>query len=204
MHIWDKANRRASLSLEYAILGFLNYQPFTGYELKKMFDTSIQHFWTADQSQIYRTLAKLTEEGLAEVERVEQTDRPDRKVYRITPGGRERFQLWLQGPFPNQEPKSGPLVQVFFSGKLSNEEVLAKFQMAAHIFRTILSRYGQVPQQIGEFIQQVPSPREHYFWMLTLDLGLRTMRAQLEWAESVIAALQNHEVPEVVLIGDEK
>ena len=48
------------MSLEYAILGFLNYLPLSGYDLKKMFDTSVQHFWPADQSQIYRTLARLT------------------------------------------------------------------------------------------------------------------------------------------------
>jgi PadR family transcriptional regulator, regulatory protein AphA len=185
------------LSLEYAILGFLNYQPFTGYDLKKMFDTSVRHFWSADQSQIYRTLAKLTEQGLAEVERVEQLDRPDRKVYSITPAGQEAFNQWLRGPFPNQEPKSGPLVQVFFSARLSDEEVLARFEMAAEIFRTILARYEQVPEQIGEYFQKVPSPREHYFWMLTLDLGLRTMRAQLEWAESVIATIRNKAVPEI-------
>jgi DNA-binding PadR family transcriptional regulator len=175
----------------------LNYQPFTGYDLKKMFDTSVRHFWSADQSQIYRTLAKLTEQGLADVERVEQLDRPDRKIYTITPAGQEAFTRWLRGPFPNQEPKSGPLVQVFFSARLSDEEVLARFEMVAEIFRTILARYQEVPEQIGEYIQKVPSPREHYFWMLTLDLGVRTMRAQLEWAESVIDAIRNGQVPEM-------
>jgi len=59
------------MSLEFAILGFLNYQPYTGYDLKKIFDTSIRHFWPADQSQIYRTLARLTEQGLAEMEKIE-------------------------------------------------------------------------------------------------------------------------------------
>jgi len=49
------------MSLEYAILGFLNYHPYTGYDLKKIFDNSVQHFWVADQSQIYRTLIHLTE-----------------------------------------------------------------------------------------------------------------------------------------------
>jgi PadR family transcriptional regulator, regulatory protein AphA len=80
-----------------------------------MFDITVHHFWAADQSQIYRTLAKLTDTGLAQVERVEQFDRPDRKVYKITQAGCEAFQTCLRGPFPNQEPKSGPLVQVFFS-----------------------------------------------------------------------------------------
>jgi PadR family transcriptional regulator, regulatory protein AphA len=185
------------LSLEYAILGFLNYQPFTGYDLKKMFDNSVRHFWSADQSQIYRTLAKLTEEGLAEVERIEQTARPDRKNYHITPAGREKFMHWLVGPFPNQEPKSGPMVQVFFSAKLKDEEVLAKFQMAAEIFRTILNRYEQVPDQIEEYVRKVHSTREHYFWMLTLDLGQRTMRANLEWAESVIADIEQKRIPQL-------
>ena len=69
------------MSLEFAILGFLNYHPYTGYDLKKIFDTSIRHFWPADQSQIYRTLARLTENGWAEMEKVPQDDRPDRKVY---------------------------------------------------------------------------------------------------------------------------
>jgi len=184
------------LSLEFAILGFLTYAPMSGYDLKKMFDTSVRHFWSADQSQIYRTLAKLAQEGMTEVERVEQVDRPDRKVYHITPAGREAFQNWLLGPFPMQEAKSGPLVQVFFSGKLSDAEVLARFQQAAEIFRMVLNRYEQVPGQIEEYTQRVPSPREHFFWMLTLDLGLRTMRANLEWAESVIAAVQNHQVPQ--------
>jgi hypothetical protein len=87
------------------------------------------------------------------------------------------------------------MVQVFFSGQMSDAEVLAKFESAAALFRAILNRYDQVPEQALEPMRQIPSPREHYFWMLTLDLGLRTMRANLEWAESVIAAIRNRQIP---------
>ena len=73
------------MSLDYAILGFLNYRPLSGYDLKKMFDTSVQHFWTADQSQIYRILARLAKQKWVQVEVIEQTSRPDRKIYHITP-----------------------------------------------------------------------------------------------------------------------
>ena len=45
------------MSLDHAILGFLNYKPLSGYDLKKVFDSSVRHFWYADQSQIYRTLS---------------------------------------------------------------------------------------------------------------------------------------------------
>ena len=52
------------MSLRHAILGFLSFQPFTGYDLKKAFDRSVRHFWPATQSQIYRTLAELDADGL--------------------------------------------------------------------------------------------------------------------------------------------
>lgn len=73
------------MSLESAILGSLNYHPYSGYDLKKIFDTSVRHFWHADQSQLYRTLGCLAEQGLLELEKVAQEDRPHRKVYQITP-----------------------------------------------------------------------------------------------------------------------
>ena len=88
------------MSLDHAILGFLNYHPYSGYDLKKIFDTSVQHFWSADQSQIYRTLNRLTKQGFAEMEKIPQDDRPDRKVYHITEAGRSELLQWLSGPPP--------------------------------------------------------------------------------------------------------
>ncbi len=183
------------MSLDFAILGFLNYHPYSGYDLKKIFDNSVRHFWGADQSQIYRTLARMTENGLVEMERVPQEDRPDRKVYHITDRGRGELFRWLAGPPPMDEPRSAPLIQVFFAGQLTNEEILAKFEGFAAMMRALLKQYEQVPGQIGPFEADIPSPREHFFWMLTLDNGIRNMRANLEWAESVIAQIKAGKVP---------
>lgn len=184
------------MSLDYAILGFLNYHPYTGYDLKKIFDTSIRHFWPADQSQIYRTLSKLTENGWAEMEKVPQDDRPDRKVYHITESGRTALREWVAGPPPLDLPRSAPLIQVFFSGQLSNEEILEKFEGYAAIMRAILNQYDQVPDQLGPYQQEITSPREHFFWMLTLENGLASMRANLAWAESVVERVKNGQVPQ--------
>jgi DNA-binding PadR family transcriptional regulator len=183
------------MSLEYAILGFLNYHPYSGYDLKKIFDNSIRHFWPADQSQIYRTLSRLTELGFAEMEKVAQEDRPDRKVYHITEAGRVDLLKWLSGPPPMDEPRSAPLIQVFFLGQLSDDEILAKFEGYAVIMRSVLAQYDQVPARIGPFQQEITSPREHFFWMLTLDSGIRMMRANLEWTESVIEKIKTGRVP---------
>jgi PadR family transcriptional regulator, regulatory protein AphA len=183
------------MSLDFAILGFLNYHPYSGYDLKKIFDSSVRHFWPADQSQIYRTLSRLAEQGYAEVEKIAQDDRPDRKLYHITRAGQRELLGWLSGPPPVGEARSAPLIQVFFAGQLSDEEVLAKFEGFAALMRAILDQYEQVPANIGPYQKEIDSPREHFFWMLTLENGIRNMHANLEWAESVIERIKNGQVP---------
>lgn len=184
------------MSLDHAILGFLNYHPYTGYDLKKIFDSSVQHFWSADQSQIYRTLNRLTEQGFAEMEKVPQEDRPDRKVYHITEAGRAELMGWLAGPPPLDSPRSAPLIQVFFAGQLSDDEILIKFEGYAAIMRAILSQYDQIAGQLGPFQEEIASPREHFFWLLTLENGITNMRANLAWAESVIERIKKGQVPQ--------
>ena len=184
------------MSLEYAILGFLNYKPLSGYDLKKIFDTSVQHFWSADQSQIYRTLTRLTDRGLADMEVVEQSDRPDRKVYHITEAGREKLHQWLLTPVRPHVPHNATLIQVFFAGQLSDDEIVAMFERAADQVRAVLARYEQIPQQIEEYRESMESPREFFCWMLTLEAGLKSAQANLDWLEDVIERIKNGEMPE--------
>ena len=183
------------MSLKHAILGFLNYRPFTGYDLKAAFDTSVHHFWPADQSQIYRTLASLAEERLAEVELVEQESRPDRKVYHITELGQEELRHWLSLRLPAEHARSSQLVQVFFAGQLSDEEILTALEHTRHRLRSRLEEYARVPEQAQVYMDMVNSPRETFFWMLTLECGIRTHQAQLEWIESVIERLGKKQHP---------
>ncbi|HEY3311201.1 MAG TPA: PadR family transcriptional regulator [Anaerolineales bacterium] len=184
------------MSLDYAILGFLNYHPYSGYDLKKIFDNSVRHFWPADQSQIYRTLTKLMESGQVGMEKIAQQERPDRKVYHITDSGRAALREWLAGPPPLDAPRSAPMIQVFFSAQLPDELMLEKFKSHVALMRGILKQYEDVQATIGPVLQEIPSPREHFFWLLTLENGIVNMRANLQWAESVVERLMNKQVPQ--------
>ncbi len=184
------------MSLKHAILGFLTYMPSTGYELKASFDSSVRHFWPADQAQIYRTLTELTKESLATVETVPQEDRPNKKIYHITEAGREELRRWLASPLPPQDHRSAELIQVFFAGQLSDDEATALFERAAQQCRAVLAIYNQIPQQITDYVEMVGSPRETFFWLLTLENGIRSTQAYLDWVESVIERLKNRQVPQ--------
>ncbi len=184
------------MSLDYAILGFLNYGSLTGYDLKKVFDNSVQHFWPADQSQIYRTLTRLTERGWVEMELVEQTERPDRKVYHITEPGHVELLNWLAGPVVERASRSDALIQVFFFGQLNDERILEKFETYAQSIRDVLQRYEQLKIELTASMPKDCTPREQYFWLLTLDLGIRSMKTNLEWAENTIEQLKSGVVPQ--------
>ena len=49
--------------LKQGILGLLNYGDMSGYEIKTIFQQSLNYFWTAQTSQIYRELQALEKDG---------------------------------------------------------------------------------------------------------------------------------------------
>jgi PadR family transcriptional regulator, regulatory protein AphA len=182
------------MSLEHAILGFLNYKPLSGYDLKAVFDLSVQHFWPADQSQIYRTLAKLEDSGLTDVEIIEQDDRPDKKVYHITGSGREELHRWLTTPLPLKKDRIAELIQVFFAGQLSDEEILPLFQRYADHCRMVLDVLRLVPQQAEAHFEDDGTPkRDSFFWALTLEYGMCMTEMSLAWFEDVVARIERKE-----------
>ena len=87
------------------------------------------------------------------------------------------------------------MIQVFFAGQLSDEEILAMFKREAEPLRALLARYDEVPQDIAPFVETVGSPREAFFWMLTLEYGIRMAQAALEWMESVIQRIEQKQHP---------
>ena len=182
------------MSLDHAILGFLNYSPQTGYDLKKTFDNTVSHFWAADRSQIYRTLARLSEQGFITMEKIPQDDRPDRKLYHITEAGQAELRQWLLTPPPVSEPHSASMIQIFFGAQLTDTEVLSKFEGYAAFMRAALAQYEQIENQIGPSAE-VPSQREAFFWKLTLEAGIFSLRANLAWTESVIDRIKNGQLP---------
>lgn len=183
------------MSLEYAILGFLNNHPYTGYDLKKIFNTSVRHFWPADQSQIYRTLSRMTDKGWTDIEVIRQESRPDRKIYHITDDGREELYRWLTTPLPPDQPRSADMIQVFFAGGLSDEEVLEMLERAAEGIRAGLAQYQHIPREIEAYSEYTNSPREFFFWMLTLDVGVHTLESNLIFIENLIQRIRNGELP---------
>ena len=96
-------------------LGVLADRPMTGYEIKKLFDRGFRHFFVAGYGSIYPALAELAAAGLVTVESIDQERRPDKKVYRITPEGRERLTAELAATAPRHKVRSEFLALLYFA-----------------------------------------------------------------------------------------
>jgi PadR family transcriptional regulator AphA len=127
------------MTLEHAILGFLDRGPATGYDLKtRCFDDAVGHLWTADQAQVYRTLARLSEQGLVRSKAVAQRGKPDRRVYSITARGRAELAAWLRRPLDLSPVRDPLLVQLSLAARLGDAEVLSLLEAARTRYQTRL------------------------------------------------------------------
>jgi DNA-binding PadR family transcriptional regulator len=98
----------------YVILGMLRHQPRSGYEIKRMVDSSTRFFWAASYGQIYPELRRLADAGLVEPES-RPTGRRKRTVYRLTDAGREELRSWLDRTSARLEVRDEGLLKLFFA-----------------------------------------------------------------------------------------
>jgi|SRR4051794_40883109 PadR family transcriptional regulator, regulatory protein AphA len=107
------------MSLRHALLGLLVDRRASGYDLMKLFDTSLANVWPATQSQVYGELARLADAGLLEV----AAEGPrGRKEYALTDAGLAELRRWLVDPEPEAPRRSATLLRVFFLGVLTPEQ----------------------------------------------------------------------------------
>jgi len=176
------------LSLPHAILGLLQWESMTGYDLKThWFDESIAHFWPADQAQIYRTLDKLTEKGWIECHVEIQQYRPNRKVYSLAEAGRTELARWLGIPLPLPSFREPLLIQLFFAKQLPKAEIvqLLEQQLTAH--RQQLTYYEQIGQKYSlPPMGDASASREQVMQRLVLELGLRKEQTYIDWLKASI------------------
>lgn len=189
------------MSLKHAILGFLSFSPLSGYDLKKAFDKSVRHFWPANQSQIYRTLAQLDEDGLVEKEVIEREERLDMKIYSITQAGRAELHQWLSTPLPEQDTREPFLIQVYFGGKLTDDELLALLGRELKMIEERLAVYEAIYQANRSAPNKINDERAFFLSLLTLEIGYLSNQTIAQWLRSAIERIQAKNYSQIEIKG---
>jgi PadR family transcriptional regulator, regulatory protein AphA len=179
--------------IKFILLGFLNYQPMTGYQLKQVIDDTTGHFWHAYHSQIYTMLRQMEAEGLLTSEIIQQASSPDRRVYTIQPAGRQVLKDWLGQTQTEVSPiKEDLLVRLFFSGQRDPQMVLTELRLQCELHQAKLATYHAIAEHmLQQQNQQHPSlQRDQQFWRMTLDMGLRYEEMYIAWLQASIEKIE--------------
>ena len=172
------------MTLGHAILGLLQQERMTGYDLKThCFDQTIAHLWSADQAQIYKTLDKLVERGwLARTVEI-QHERPNRKIHSVTEAGKAKLVKWLQCHQPLPTVREPLLIQLFFAAGLPNEGIinLLEQQLVARHEKLAECEEIELPSLGDE-----SASHEQVMQRLVLELVMQKEQTYIDWLSTAI------------------
>jgi len=179
--------------LKYALLGFLNYSPATGYELKHLLDVSTSFFWHAKQSQIYTTLKKMEEDDLISSRFEPQEGRPNRRVYTISQTGKEELGKWLKKPLINLEKrKETLLLKLFFSAEIEKDVVLTELNQHVKLHQDQLRIYQTITKGvIDQFKGSTGLNKDAEYWEMTRRFGELYEQMYITWLEEILTKFKD-------------
>jgi PadR family transcriptional regulator, regulatory protein AphA len=184
------------MTLLYLLMGLLREQPISGYDLYRQFTTTVSHFWTADQSQVYRALYRMVEQGWVEAEVVAGHNAPNKKVYHLTEAGHAALHTWLQTPYEDDPPREGWLGQIFFANYLTDDEVKQLLHLYASHLRAQMSELQALYQSLVAAFGDGSLSRPLFYRFATLEYGIARHRFELDWIETLIQRLPFTQVNE--------
>ena len=163
------------MSLRHALLGLLVDRAASGYDLLKLFDTSLANVWPATQSQIYAELNKLADAGLITV----AAEGPrGRKQYALTDEGLAELRHWLTETEPQRNPRSEILLRVFFLGVVERDQARAYLSGLVDLF-------GEQAGALRDLERSIDWEEGDLavYGRIVMEYGLRFNAMRLEWAE---------------------
>ena len=165
------------LSPQYALLGFLYFQPMHGYDLHKRLDASLRELWHISQSQAYNILKRLEKESLITPTFQPQEKLPDRSCYALTALGKEKFETWMATPTACsvRAIRIEFLTRLYFASLIDEDTCSRLLQDQVAYTQRNLSR---LKDRLGML------PAGQTFNRLGLELRIRQLITTLEWLEA--------------------
>lgn len=161
----------------YSILGFLHIRPLTGYEIRKLVEESVQHFWHESEGHLYPSLKKMTELGLI-AKLPQELSASKRKTirYKITEDGRYYFNCWLHGSLQPRQLRDELLLKMFFCEFTDDSDAL----LLKHFQETQQKLKAKI-EMLKEVHQIIKDDPDEKFPIMTVDFGLHMLQAKYDW-----------------------
>jgi DNA-binding PadR family transcriptional regulator len=173
--------------IRYAILGLLNWQPLSGYDLKKIISESEVFYWSGNNNQIYTALVRLHTAGMVTRQIQPQESLPAKKIYSITQQGRAELHRWVLSTAELPEVHNTFLIQLACAEGLTAEEldtlldhyeaeIDLKLRMQVRVQQEKSNRPGLAPNR---------TRRQAYLWEKISENMLALYQNELDWVRSL-------------------
>jgi len=173
---FEKAGARDGATLridiKFPVLGFLMDAELTGYDLKRRFQESVGFFYRVSDGSLYPALKKLARDKLVTM-RTERHGKRARKLYAITPLGREHFLKMLAEPSPPVFVHDEAQVKIYF-GHHDPDAAMAHMQR--------MREFDQMwAQQLARLLSEMKARGESPFRKVLVKIGqqLTAFKAQM-------------------------
>jgi DNA-binding PadR family transcriptional regulator len=180
------------VSLEHILLGMLR-EPASGYQLRRDFEQGARHFWSAELSQIYPTLARMEHRGWLESREQPSPVGPARRVYRRTAAGRRALIAWLKAEPVLGTERFAYIGQLIFLGELGDLEHTSSFlHKLRERLATTLAFLEQVAaplaQQLATDSRSLSDSEFHEY--LALRMGIVSLSAKVSSSDESLEMIR--------------
>lgn len=181
------------MALGNAILAALLEGEASGYDLAKVFDTSVANFWAATPQQLYRELDRLEDNGLVQARVVQQQRRPNKRLFRLTDAGREALREFTASAPRPTAIRDELLVKVQAVDAGDQGAVLAAVEAKRASAQRKLARYERLRDHLlaGQTETDYLRTSARVGPYLTLLRGIAFEKENLRWSRQVITTLRN-------------
>lgn len=177
--------------LGHAILQLLSRNTASGYDLKKRFHSSVGHGWHAYDTQIYRELRSLEENGYVVGETAKGVGGPQRRLYSITEKGSDSIVRWLTSPVDVGKIKDEFALRTWtadlFPGETFADYVsTARDQWAEELVHIKMS----LRILTEEYGPETESPDHVVGRQLAIKFSQALTEAKIQWADQTLKSMR--------------
>lgn len=139
------------------LLSMIVDQQLYGYQITRMLKDHASFFIDIDQSSVYNALRKLEKEELVSVELEKAGNAPTRKLYRITPEGKNVLKSFLLA-----DPNQARLNILGTLNLLINSSWLPSDELKRHLSGRVAGLQGHIDDQTGDQEDHSDDPTSKY------------------------------------------
>ncbi|MEV7996822.1 PadR family transcriptional regulator [Streptomyces sp. NPDC086077] len=167
------------------LLALLARGPAHGYELKQDLEQLLGAAYPQPNiGQIYVTLGRMEKSGLIEGEEIEQSNRPNKKIYHLTDAGREALHAWYE------ETADEPRVRDEFFMKLALAPQTGLADQIALINKQ-RRQYLNTMRSLSKLA--ATENRDNRVAQLLIEGAMLHLQADLDWLERCQEELEEQE-----------